>query len=459
MLGPFAAPPFSPWSQVSPLMTVEKKDSGDRRVIIDLSFPIGAGVNAGVPKNFFQGSPKQYSLPSITDLADLIMTAGPGCHMWKADLERAYRQLRCDPLDYPLLGIMHDGAYFTDICPSFGCRGSSMSQQRVSEAVCYLMSTEGFSTLAYVDDFCGVQESKSQALFAYNSFANLTDTLGLRLAPDKCAPPQTKMEWLGFLFDSEEMSITLPSGKLAEILALADVWSSKDRASRKEIQQLAGKLNHISQCVVPARKFMSRILAALRAAPQLGTIKIHDDLKRDVAWFARYTAECNGRVLMKKDLPTFDIQCDACLDGGGGFSADEYYSVPFSDPMFSEMHISQIEAFNIVLAIKTLLPDDLRSAQVRITTDNSAAMHTLNTGRTRDPRLAACSRELWLVAALRELEIVINHVPGTSLVLADALSRRHKSRAHDDVVTQMTRHLNLTRAPPCHFDSVLTLDL
>ena len=459
MLGPFPAPPFSPWSQVSPLMTVEKKESSSRRVIIDLSFPMGAGVNAGVPKNFFQGAPKQYSLPTVNDLAELIVAAGPGSYLWKADLERAYRQLRSDPLDYPLMCITHRGVYFTDICPSFGCRGSSMAQQRVSESVCYLMSTEGYTTLAYIDDFCGIQTSSSHADAAYASFFSLTETLGLKLAPNKCAPPQTRMEWLGFVFDTLEMSITLPSQKLREILAITSAWSSKDRASRRELQQLAGKLNHISPCVLPARKFMSRILATLRAAPQHGTVKIRDDLRRDIAWFAEYTAQCNGRILMKKSLPTFDIQCDACLEGGGGFSASQYYSVPLSDPMFNDMHISQIEAFNIVLAVKTLIPDDLRSAQVCITTDNIAAMHTLNSGKTRDPILAACSRELWLIAAVRELAIVVSHSPGASLVLADALSRRHKSRTHDDIAIQMTRHLGLAQIHPCNVKNVLTSNL
>ena len=68
MLGPFPVSPFAGWSEVSPLMTIEKKDSTSRRVIIDLSFPIGMGVNSGVPKNFFQGEVKQYSLPTIHNL-------------------------------------------------------------------------------------------------------------------------------------------------------------------------------------------------------------------------------------------------------------------------------------------------------------------------------------------------------------------------------------------------------
>ena len=264
MLGPFSSPPFSPWSQVSPLMTVEKKDSDSRRVIIDLSFPEGEGVNSGVPKNFFQGSSRQYSLPTINDLATLVTLAGQGSYIWKADLERAYRQLRSDPLDYPLMGITFAGLFYTDICPSFGCRGSSMAQQRVSEAVCYLMSTKDFKALAYVDDFCGIQRSKARACDAYAAFLELTDLLGFKLASDKCSPPSTSMEWLGFLFDTQTMTITFPPTKLQEIISLSSTWSTKARATRKDLQQLAGKLNHISQCVLPARKFMCRIVAALR---------------------------------------------------------------------------------------------------------------------------------------------------------------------------------------------------
>ena len=162
---------------------------------------------------------------------------------------------------------------------------------------------------------------------------------------------------------------------------------------------------------------------------------------------------------MKEDLPSFEIQCDACLQGGGGFSGTHYYSIPFDDPGIEGMHISQIEAFNIILAVKTLVPDTMRCAKIVITTDNSTAMHTLNTGRTRDPVLAACSRELWLVAALRELTIEVNHALGASLVLADALSIKGISKSHNDVVIQMTRHLRLAEIAPCAIDCILTPEL
>ena len=50
LIGPFDQNPLSVALALSPLNTIEKKDSQDRRVILDLSFPPGLGVNGGISK-------------------------------------------------------------------------------------------------------------------------------------------------------------------------------------------------------------------------------------------------------------------------------------------------------------------------------------------------------------------------------------------------------------------------
>ena len=456
MLGPFPDQPFSPWTQISPLMTVPKKDSEKRRVIIDLSFPHGSSVNDGVAKNFFQGHEMFYTLPSASDLSSLMLSRGPGCFLWKADLERAYRQLRSDPLDYPLMGITHKGLTYIDVCPSFGCRGSAAAQQRVAKAVCYLMHEMGHCCLAYVDDFCGVASTFSESLKSFTDFEALCAALGLKLSPDKTTFPALTLEWLGFKFDSVQMSVTIPTEKLKEVRDLADTWLYKKRATRRELQVLAGKLLHISHCVLPSRKFMTRILALLRAATPTGTINIDAEARRDVRWFVDFAAECNGRLLITPTLPEIVLECDACLEGAGGFSSTHFYSLRFPPKESQNRHISQLEAINIVTAIKTLIPTETTHHHVRVITDNSASVYALNTGRTRDYVLAACSRELWLVAATQGLTITIDHAPGVTLVLADALSRRHKSRQFENTVIALTEKKNLLPIQPCPLRYVLT---
>ena len=456
LLGPFPDPPFSPWTQVSPLMTVPKKDSAKKRVIIDLSYPHGASVNDGVAKNCFQGQEMSYTLPSAADLSSLILSRGPGCFMWKADLERAYRQLRSDPLDYPLMGIRHKGLTYIDVCPSFGCRGSAAAQQRVAKAVCFLMHNKGHSCLAYVDDFCGVASTFSESLKSFTDFEALCSSLGLKLSPEKTTFPALSLEWLGFKFDAIQMSVTIPESKLQEVRELASTWLYKKTATKRELQVLAGRLLHISHCVLPARKFMARILALLRAAPPTGSIEIDCEARRDVKWFVDFAAESNGRLLITPTLPEIVIECDACLEGAGGFSDTHFYNLRFPPKETQNRHISQLEAINIVTAVNTLIPTDTTHHHVRVVTDNSASVYALNTGRTRDYVLAACSRELWLVAATQGLTITIDHAPGITLVLADALSRRHESPVFENTVLTLTRNKNLVPIQPCSLRYVIT---
>ena len=452
LLGPFAAPPFAPWTQVSPLMTAEKKDSHRRRVIIDLSFPEGGSVNDGVARNFFQGSDTSYTLPTVHDLAQRIIKLGPGALIWKTDLES-------DPLDYPLMAIFHKGSYYVDICPSFGCRGSSAAQQRVSLAVCHLMALRGFSTLAYIDDFCGAHASFSEAVSAFATFESLCDTLGLKTAPEKSSFPSTNMEWLGFRFDTLKMEITIPEEKLREVLDLMDQWNAKTHASRRDLQSLTGKLNHIALCVLPARRFMARVLSSLRAAPQTGRVRIDEEARRDIAWFVKYAEASNGRLLLRPVLNKIYIECDACLEGGGGFSHTKYYSVRFPLQWIVDHHISRLEALNIIIAVKSLIADDLHSTEIVIKTDNIAAAYSLTSGKAKDPVIASCARELWLIAATRQLTLTVEHVPGESLVLADALSRRHKSPDFNSYIQQTVTRMNLMSVEPVHCDFVITKGL
>ena len=318
MVGPFTKPPFDRWTQVSPILTRPKKDSDKLRVIIDLSFPEGASVNSGIQKQFYLGEPMVYTLPTVLDLAAQVKQAGKGALMWKNDLARAYRQMRTDPLAYPLMCIQHLGKFYLDLCPAFGCRISGASQQRVSAAVCFLMQQRGHTTLAYVDDFCGVDKDMKSAQTSFEDFSSVCDFLGLQLAPEKAAKPATKMEWLGFEIDSVTMIVTVPQAKLEEVIEEAKVWLTKKSATRQEFQQIAGKLAHISHCIRHARKFMCRLLANLRMAPQFGKVGVSSELKKDIEWFLHFAQDFNGRILIEPSLPSVELQCDACPRGGGG---------------------------------------------------------------------------------------------------------------------------------------------
>ena len=55
LLGPFSESPFVSSIWVSPLNITDKRDSPDRRVIMDLSFPPGNSVKDRIPKDRYLG--------------------------------------------------------------------------------------------------------------------------------------------------------------------------------------------------------------------------------------------------------------------------------------------------------------------------------------------------------------------------------------------------------------------
>ena len=69
IMGPYEKIPFSNRVGISPLSTRPKKDSEERRIILDLSFPIGQGVNDGIPGDNYMGFEASLSFPRTDDFA------------------------------------------------------------------------------------------------------------------------------------------------------------------------------------------------------------------------------------------------------------------------------------------------------------------------------------------------------------------------------------------------------
>ena len=457
LLGPFQMPPFTPWSQTSPMMTRPKKDSTNRRVIVDLSWPKPGSVNAGIRRGYYQGRPQTYKLPNIMDAADEVARAGRGCYLWSADLARAYRQLRTCPLSTPLLGIKFKGKHYTDIAPPFGCRTSSMACARTTNAVVYLLRKKGHYVQCYLDDFVGVARTLREANEAYTDFMSLTASLGLALSPSKCHPPTKSLDWLGFNISVEEMQVTIPRSKLHDVLNDCKKWMEKRSGTKKQLQKLAGRLQHIARCVEPARRFMSRIFDAIRDAPHRGSSPTTDPLRSDVGWFLQYAATSNGLVLLKtEEKEHWVIECDSSLRAGGAFSALHYYGTPYPASLTdAHTNIAHLEAINLIVAMKHLAPASPQNYKIVINTDNAASQQVLSSGAGRDPVLTACAREIWLFAASTACEIVVLHKPGRDLVLADALSRRPFDRSADVRAAGLLESLGLTEIP-VSFENLFT---
>ena len=157
VIGPFSSNPFSLPCKINPLNSVPKRCSEDRRIIVDLSFPLGNSVNSTIPKESYLGEPTELKFPTVDALIAMIKHKGRGCAVFKRDLQRSYRQIPVDPGDVHHLGYSWRDQLYFDVMLPMGLRSAALCCQRTTNLLTYIARNHGIAVENYLDDFMGAE--------------------------------------------------------------------------------------------------------------------------------------------------------------------------------------------------------------------------------------------------------------------------------------------------------------
>ena len=124
-----------------------------------------------------------------------------------------------------------------------------------------------------------------------------------------------------------------------------------------------------------------------------------------------------------------DIACvqsvaiDTCLQRVGGVWNENVYTsmLPDSIKDNEKLNITHFEMVKMIIALK-LWANQWKHQKVSIRTDNMAVVQICNNGYTRDMTLATYVRNLWLITAKYDIELVVTHIGGKDNIMADTLS-------------------------------------
>lgn len=422
LIGPFIHKPFTKVS-VAPIMTRPKSNTSKRRFIVDYSYPEGVGINSRINKNEVFGMVLEHGLPTVSQAIEVIRRKGFAVHMSTIDLERAYRNYKTDPYDWPLTCIRYNKNYYVDTALPFGSRASSLYVQRIAEFIQRALGQKGIYMSMYLDDGLVISEDHQDHHEVLRTVIRVIRSLGLPLSYDKIQMPSKKCVFLGIEIDVQNRQTTIPREKLEAFRAVLCEVEGKTQITKTQLQSLIGYVNHIAKCVRGARLFMNRFLAALRNSSG-GVVDVDREIRADIAWFKQYMITCNGTTMINHDRIDLIIEVDSCLVGSAGIAQGACYMYRYPTKVAAAFHITQLEALNCLMAIRAFT-SDLCNRVVQICCDNMAAVMTFTNSRGRDSILNAIARAVWYHGARRNIEYRFVHVPGADLVNVDALSRAY----------------------------------
>ena len=426
ILGTFDDIPYHEF-HCSPLLT-RPKDLDKRRVILNLSYPQTNSVNDKVTRNLFDGQQFLLKFPTVDHVIGQIKAIEGRVLLAKIDIARAFRNLRVDPADAFKFGVKWQNKYYLDVSAAFGWVHGSSAFQLTSDAISDAMHHQGRHVFAYIDDYILVATEDS----AHSQFKDLSDLisdLGLPMNPYKKIAPTRTLTCLGISIDLDANTLSIEKNKLEEIYAECLQVSTKTHLTRKKYQSLLGKLMYLHKIIKPARIFVNRILATFRNNFTKNKIKLSREFFQDLNWFLTFLPSFNGTSKIFKDpIPANNqLFIDACLTGVGGISGHRVYAAPI--PQFQDFHpsITHLEMLNLLVALR-LWANHWAKSSVYIFCDNMAVVQVASSGKTRDPFLGACIRNIWLITAIHDIDLEIKHIQGTKNLLADALSRIYSDK-------------------------------
>ena len=430
---------------VSALGAIPKQNSDEVRLIHDCSRPIGTSLNNLASK---------YSVKYQT-VEEAVNLSSPGCYYVKIDLKSAYRSVNIHPDNYNLTGLkwVFEGddhpTYFIDKRLPFGARKSPAIFHRLTQAVRRMMSRKGFPNIVvYLDDFLIVEQTKERCLTAMNILITLLRSLGFSINWAKVTDPCNNLVFLGIELNSINNTLTLPETKLKETLSLLEWFRGRARASKKQLQRLAGKLNWACRVIRGGRSYLRRVLDLLNSIKlPFQKAKLGHEFCADIEWWLKFMTMFNG-VNMQKMGGTHTVHIDACNKAAGiAFNGDWLYvNWELDWPEAASLHINYKEVLSFVLAARRW-GHLWSNTSVPVLTDSECAKYILRKGSTKNPLVMKYLRELFWISAIYNFEFYPDFICGQDNLLPDTISRLHENGKFTMLESLLYQYFNTSIFP------------
>lgn len=455
---------------LSSIYTVPKKDSTERRPVINLRW-----VNHHIIPNHFK----------MTTMKDVKAAIREGVWMAKIDLKDCFWQVPVAQEDQRFLSFQWRGINYSFRCLPFGLNVSPLFVTKIYRPVIANLQAMGHQALIYIDDMLLIGRTKEECEAAVKEALSLFKRLGVVVnAKKSCFIPAQQMEYLGFTIDSVDMTISTPAKKIINIRKEIKKFLNRTHSSPRQVASILGKINSLADALFPARvhtanlhQFKVDTLAKHRSWDF--KVMPPKEARADVDWWLQHLTEMNGRSLLQRESQIV-LGTDASDYGWGAWIQDKATGKKHQfGGLFPQHVLGEHINYKELLAVKYALlscPRQLLGKSIQLLTDNITTLFYINRMGGRNRRLSQLAAEIFDISRTmppvpvpeqkvkmctqqtKFLEkhvlltgqfqfgttIFATHLPGKDNVIADWESRKgqHVSdwKLHPHVFDQVQRH-------------------
>ena len=390
-----------------------KKEPGKWRPIVNLKY-----LNTYLRQVSFK----------MTTVADIRIGVQPGYYFASLDLTDAYYSIPLHPSAWPFVRFVWRGVTYEYMTLLFGLASSPrVFTKMVTAAVKFLKVVFLIWLTGYIDDFMIMAKDPMTCMVHTHICILVFHILGFEVNMKKSSlVPSTRMEHLGFVFDSEAMTLSLPENKIEKIVSLAKRYMDEGACSADQLRSLIGTLESVRPAVELAPlhyRSLQKLLRPLQRGKWFGsqTVQLTPSSLLDLAWWRRLSL-ASATAPLKRGSFTMNIKADAAGNfGWGGHSSRGEFCQGEWLPKEIPWHINKKELESAYRSLDCMMQE---GDFVNMFLDSRTAVAFINKmGGTRSSVLCNTALDLWKLVLERKGWIRANWLPREMNQVADMLSK------------------------------------
>lgn len=418
-----------PGQFVSSFFLVDKPN-GKKRFILNLK-----NLNAYI-------SAPHFKMEDARTVARLIQR---NWYAASVDLKDAYYLLPVHEQYRKFLRFSFNKLLYEFNCLVFGLASAPYTFSKLMRPVIQDLRSKGIPCINYLDDFLILGRSKEECAKNVRYVTTLLTSLGFLINVEKSSlDPSTRCKFLGFIFDSVDMTISLPTEKRERILRWVSYFLSHERCKILCVAQFIGLLTSACPAVkygwVYTKNFeRAKCLALISSQGDYNTfMHITSDLIPDLLWWRKSIGVALNDL--KNDSFYLEICTDASLSGWGAVCNGEHSYGWWKNSMRNK-HINFLELQAIFLGLMSFA-SELRHKNILIRTDNTTALASVNKmGSVQYPHLNVLARNIWHWCETRHLWIFASYISSRQNWQADQASRTLPSTTEWSLNAKVFSHI------------------
>ena len=390
------------------------KPNGNIRLVIDLS-----NLNNYVNKIPFKIE-DQNDIKNMITQGDFLASIDIKDAFFSVPLHESSKRFTCFEIN--------NTRFSYNVLP-FGLTSSPRIFSKIFKVVISYLRTKGIKISAYLDDIIIIGESFERVENDLITTLYTLKKLGYIVNFEKSLlTPSQKISHLGFIWDSTDMTVSLPVEKIDKIQKIARRLFIKKLIPIRDLSSILGLFVSSSTgfkfAALVYRKLQFDIIKAISSSDSWEDLwSLSNEALEDLEWWCLAERLDFIPVSIKEENFHVTLFTDSSKTGWGAHLSNGLITSGKWSKEESLEHINFLELKAVILSIEEFLPS-LREKNVLIRCDNSTVVFYINKfGGTKSKKLCYLTLNLWKTLRNNSIMCKASHISGFNTKLADYLSR------------------------------------